>query len=192
MKKSTLLVLCMCAIAVIGLVGRAPRLHARTNALRLPSEDPPQGPGVYRIKSGANVDDTKEFGACVGYSPDVPNRVLVIACNLGQRALVTFIKHGGNYLIRNGDVNGPRAGRCLDSDSSRDDDTILAPACNRTEYQQWTLRKFDNGTYEIKNVKSGQCLDRNSYRPGYNSDAHLVNCNGSAWQSWWLEYEREN
>lgn len=192
MKKYILLVLYVCAVAVLGLTRGEPRVLGRTAVLRNSPDDPPKGAGVYKIKSFADVDSTKEKGACVGFNEGRREGVYLDHCYQGQIVYVTLIPAGrGTYFIRNGDVTGPPSGRCFDSDSSRDNDTLLALACNGTDYQRWILRSRA-GTYEIKNVASGQCLDRNSEDPGYNSRVHLVACNESMWQQWWLEYERRN
>ena len=168
MKKWKLLVFVFQVFA-LGVAGLVSRPASETH------DDPPNGPGVYQIVSDA--------GGCLGFSEDSPEKVPAIDCGLGQRTLFTFIKDGSDYLIRNGDVTGPPSGRCLDSDSSRNDDNILALACNRSSYQKWHLHKWDNGKYQIKNVDSGQCLEKNP-------SVGLMGCNDLG--SWSLEYVRRN
>jgi hypothetical protein len=127
----------------------------------------------------------------VGYGTNHPAKVILVRCDRSQQSLFTFIKAAdGCYYVRNGDVYGPRSGRCLDSDATRDNDQIFTLACNGTKYQRWKLFKLSTGAYNLINKHSGQCLDRNSYLGNVGSEAHQYDCNGTEWQSWFLDYVR--
>lgn len=160
-----------------------PRHRELTDADCRTSAELPEG--VYTIKNslGDNI--------CLGFEPDDASKVRLARCDQNQQRLFTFIREqDGCYLVRNGDVNGPRAGRCLDSDARRSNDQIFALACNRTKYQRWKLFKLSNGAYNLINKHSGQCLDRNSYHPDPGDEAHQYDCNGTEWQGWFLTFVR--
>lgn len=160
-----------------------PRHHELSDAECRSSAELPQGVYTIRNSLGDNI--------CVGFETDDPSRVKLARCDQNQQRLFTFFPtRDGCYFVRNGDVNGPPSGRCLDSDATRSNDQIFTLACNATKYQRWKLFKLSNGAYNLINKASGQCLDRNSFHPNVGDEAHQNDCNGTEWQGWFLDFVR--
>jgi Ricin-type beta-trefoil lectin domain-like len=144
--------------------------------------------GVYTLENSGGIHGA----ACLGFETNDASKVMLAGCDTHQQRVFTFgRRQDGCYFVRNGDVHGPRAGRCLDSDATRNNDGILALACNDTEYQRWRLFKLANGTYNLINKASGQCLDRDSNHPNAGDEAHQYDCNGTDLQGWSLHYVRK-
>jgi hypothetical protein len=142
--------------------------------------------GVYTLKN------TVQPTLCLGFDAGDPTKVKLFRCDQAQERLFTVgrRKNNGCYFVRNGNVHGYQSGWCLDSDRRNSGDELKVAACDGTRWQAWKLFKLPNGTYNLINKQTGECLDRDSNHSGSGDDAHQYICNASERESWYIEYVR--
>lgn len=86
------------------------------------------------------------------------------------------------------------AKRCLDSDSNDrfGNNQMQMLACNETEYRRWRLYKLQQGGFNLMNKASGKCLDRDSFHLSPGGAINQIDCDGTAWQQWDLDFVRDH
>ena len=172
--KLTVIATALVASTLAGTSAEAQRPHRGGRA-------PPPPPGTGRLRNAAQ-------GMCLdvaGWAAQGDSNALLWPCNDDPHA-ICLVVHAGRRAAQRAERDLPGRGGLR----RRAGANVDVFRCESLDDQRWSLVARGRGTFELRNVKRGLCLDVNGRAGARGDNVLLWACDGGADQLWSFEAYR--